>query len=475
MKTIMATDGRDIYTGNGTVALTLRNFLRLAQTGRHIRLWCAHGWDDIANIAVQVIHSLPYASTPRSMGWNACFGLRKNFYSFTVRLNGSVQCADMANVTRDSNIQSWRDSFGGDTDMETTWNICTELRRHELDGNTVGGMAMADYIDGDYRMFRERFPQLSDAKRIRGAYFGAYVGAETGEYGECMSWDVNSLYPYVLSRTPMPFGEPEWIENGDCENDTDIAVRTFSATIKGDGIPIMSQLRPLWGESSARADGTHGYVTLPMTGIDWELVTENYNVSLYETKGVWRFRRSRGYFREYVDRWYELKKHSNGEQRAMAKLMLNSLVGKFGAMTTRPLLTIKPINDGIDFTVMPRTGIQLSYVPVAICVNAMARRVLCDAIKTNRSRVIYADTDGIILNGVEPPNGIEVGGDIGEWKNDHTYSRLRILGIRKYCGIQNDGTEIMRLSGVHREKLIPFEKFRHGERFTNDYGGTFVL
>ena len=98
------------------------------------------------------------------------------------------------------------------------------------------------------------------------------------------------------------------------------------------------------------------------------------------------------------------------------------------------------------------------------------------AMNANADRVLYSDTDGMVLEGLDAPTGIETDDNkLGAWKNDHTYTNLRILGNRKYCGVEQDGATVMRLSGVHRAAPIPYESFTAGSRHINDDGHVFVL
>ena len=82
----------------------------------------------------------------------------------------------------------------------------------------------------------------------------------------------------------------------------------------------------------------------------------------------------------------------------------------------------------------------------------------------------------MILDGLDAPADIETDNrKLGAWKNDHTYEKLRILGNRKYCGVETDGDTVMRLSGVHRAAPIPYDDFLPRSRHVNDDGCFFVL
>ena len=77
-------------------------------------------------------------------------------------------------------------------------------------------------------------------------------------------------------------------------------------------------------------------VTMTMTDIDLKLFLENYDVKELVFEGGWKFKSIHGLFKEYIDKWIEVKiratKEGNLGLRAVAKLQLNSLYGKFAKM-----------------------------------------------------------------------------------------------------------------------------------------------
>lgn len=479
-----ATDGATLLTDDGMEPLTAHAVIRLTMLDHHTRVWCAHGWQDIKPIAAELLKRLPLQSNPAKDGVWGTFNIRGHFYSFRVRMGGiTVDFLDVRNITRDDGLHVSRETFGGTTDLETTWNIAQECDALDLKGTTIASMAMADYIGGDYAGFKRHFPPLpkDDYHRMRPAYYGAIVHSKEGEYVDATSWDVNSLYPAIMRDMPMPTGMPEWYD-GKYQYDADyplhIDVVVFDAKLKPGKTATLTNILPVWGYEGERLDSTLGVITMPVTDVDWETLTENYDVHVWEHVGGWKFRKSHGLYYTYVDKWFHVKQTATGERRQMAKLLLNSLVGKFGASLYRPMLHPKPSADGgVDFTVdKPESTNSLAWLPTAAYVNAYGRQVLSRAMNANADRVLYADTDGMILAGLDPPAGVETDDrKLGAWKNDHTYEKLRILGNRKYCGVETNGATVMRLSGVHRAAPIPYDEFLPGSRHRNDDGHTFVL
>lgn len=479
-----ATDGATLLTDDGMEPLTAHAVIRLTMLDHHTRVWCAHGWQDIKPIAVELLKRLPLQSNPSKDGVWGTFNIRGHFYSFRVRMGGiTVDFLDVRNITRDDGLNVSRETFGGVDDLETTWNIAQECDALNLKGTTIASMAMADYIDGDYAGFKRHFPPLDkdDYHRMRPAYYGAIVYSKEGEYVDATSWDVNSLYPAIMRDMPMPTGMPEWYDGKyryDADYPLHIDVIAFDARLRPGKTATLTNILPVWGCEGERLDSTLGVITMPVTDVDWETLTENYDVHVWEHVGGWKFRESHGLYCNYVDKWFHVKQTATGERRQMAKLLLNSLVGKFGASLYRPMLHPRPsVDGGVDFTVdKPESSNSLAWLPTAAYVNAYGRQVLSRAMNANADRVLYADTDGMILAGLDAPADIETDDrKLGAWKNDHTYEKLRILGNRKYCGVETDGATVMRLSGVHRAAPIPYDEFLPGSRHRNDDGHTFVL
>ena len=479
-----ATDGATLLTDDGVEPLTVTAVIRLTMLDHHTRVWCAHGWQDIKPIAAELLARLPLQPNPVKDGVWGTFNIRGHFYSFRVRMGGiTVDFLDVRNVTRDDGLNVSRETFGGVDDLETTWNVARECASLNLRGTTIASMAMTDYIGGDYAGFKRHFPPLGrdDYRRMRPAYYGAIVHSRPGEYRDCRSWDVNSLYPSIMRDSPMPVGSPVWYD-GEYRYDNDyplhIDVIAFDARLKTGKTATLTNILPVWGYEGERLDSTLGVVTVPVTDVDWETLTENYDIHVWEHVGGWKFRKSHGLYYAYVDKWFHVKQTATGERRQMAKLLLNSLVGKFGASLYRPMLHPKPsVGGGVDFTVdKPGSADGLAWLPTAAYVNACGRRILSRAMNANADRVLYADTDGMILEGLDAPFGVETDDrKLGAWKNDHTYERLRILGNRKYCGVETNGDTVMRLSGVHRAAPIPYDGFLPGSRHFNGDGHAFML
>lgn len=153
-------------------------------------------------------------------------------------------------------------------------------------------------------------------------------------------------------------------------------------------------------------------VGLTLTNIDLKLFLEHYNVYDLTYESGWKFKSISGLFTNYIDKWIEEKNQGtisgNKGQRTRAKLMLNSLYGKFAKSITmksqKPFLGIDEI---MHYETLPEKEVKGLYLPVAIFITSYAREktIRTSQAITNYSLekygqdlYLYSDTDSISTN-----------------------------------------------------------------------------
>lgn len=133
------------------------------------------------------------------------------------------------------------------------------------------------------------------------------------------------------------FGEPIFFEGKYKEDKVyNLYVQMITCTfeIKKDKLPTIQikNTRIFKGNEYLEISGTEP-VCLVLTNIDLKLFLEQYNVYELEYICGWKFKGMNGIFTNYIDKWIERKNiatiEGNKGQRTLAKLMLNSLYGKF--------------------------------------------------------------------------------------------------------------------------------------------------
>ena len=158
-------------------------------------------------------------------------------------------------------------------------------------------------------------------------------------------YDVNSLYPSVMYYRPLPVGNPVPF-SGRYRGDGPDATRyplyiqrlTCTFRLRPDHLPtVQLKNNPRFHETEYLTECTEP-VQLHMTNVDLDIFMRHYDVEVRTWDGGYMFRQEKGLFKAYIDHWMHIKETTTGGMRQLAKLMLNSLYGKFA---TNPDVTPK--------------------------------------------------------------------------------------------------------------------------------------
>lgn len=296
--------------------------------------------------------------------------------------------------------------------------------------------------------------------------------------------DVNSLYPSVMHEKSLPFGEPIFFDGQYKEDkiyNLYVQMITCSFEIKEGKIPTiqiknnMSFMPNEYLESS-----NNEIVCLVLTNIDLKLFFEQYNVYDLEFVCGWKFKSVKGIFTEYIDKWItrkiEATKTGNEGQRTLAKLMLNSLYGKFAtSLDVQSKIPFLSEDDVVHYELSEEEQKDGLYLPIASFITAYAREKTIrtsQAIKTyslekyGQDMYIYSDTDSI--HTMLPIEELKAFCDIddvrlGAWKNEGFAKRAKF--IRQKCYLEEiDGNIEITCAGMPKTcyKFVTWDNFKTG-------------
>ena len=356
---------------------------------------------------------------------------------------------------------------------------------------TIGSDALNNYkeINKNFKKYFPILPYTID-KDIRKSYKGGFTylneSYKEKETTAGIVLDVNSLYPSVMKYEKLPFGNPIFF-NGKYEKDTlyPLYVQTISCIfdIKDGMIPtiqIKNNMSFLPNEYVKSSNGD--IVTLTLTNVDLELFFEHYNVTELTYHSGWKFKAIKGLFTTYIDYWSErkiqAKKDNNTALYRIAKLMLNSLYGKFGlnpdVRGKYPYLN----EDGIVKYALYDAEIRDSiYIPVASFITSYARRktITTSQIikeysikKYKKDLYVYSDTDSIhclFEDDTELKDIIEIDDyKLGAWKLESKFKRGKYLRQKCYIELGFDDNMNVTVAGLPKKlgNLITFENFNVG-------------
>lgn len=371
-----------------------------------------------------------------------------------------------------------------ENDVRIVAQVLDRFLKEGLNKMTAGSNALSDFYRrvGGLKGFRRWFPVLSAEEDafIREAYRGGFTYADPRfagrEVGEGSVYDVNSLYPSVMRDEQMPYGWPVWFDGKPPDMrgfPLWVAQVTCSFRVRDGHIPCIQLKGNFRFDQTEYLTRSDGEVTFTVTNVDWELIQRQYHVYNLRWHGGYAFKSCAFRFKPYIDHWISIKEEATVEGnkglRQIAKLMLNSLYGKFATRTKvrsrRPVL----VHDVLRYVDIDPKDRRPVYLPVGVFTTSYARSRTVTAAQLNRDRFLYADTDSVHLLGFEPPEGIEVDDvRLGAWKHESDFTRAKYLRAKCYIEYEVGNDEpTVHVAGMPRSchAGVTMENFEFGAEY----------
>ena len=261
--------------------------------------------------------------------------------------------------------------------------------KEELDKMTMASDALFDYKNILTKSkFNHFFPSLDYEvdKDIRQSYKGGFTYLnpiyKEKDVDKGVVLDVNSLYPSVMYEKELPFGEPIYYEGKYIEDKVYplyIQMITCSFKLKKNKIPtIQIKKSKIFSDNEYLESSNNEIVCLTLTSIDLKLFFEHYEVSDLHYISGWKFKCIQGLFTKYIDKWIKVKNEAtisgNKGLRTLAKLMLNSLYGKFAtSLDIQSKIPYLGDDDIIHYKLSEKEQKKGIYLPVGCFITAYAR------------------------------------------------------------------------------------------------------
>ena len=380
-----------------------------------------------------------------------------------------------------------------------------------LNKMTISSCALNNFKEtlGGNNKFRALFPVLDviDDKFIRESYKGGYTYVNPKYQNKWLNsegctYDVNSLYPsqmHSISGNLLPYGMPVYFRGEYPKNDYyPLYIIRFKCKFKlkkgyVPTIQIKNNVRFCGKETEYLTNSGVERVELTMTNIDFETMLKHYNVTRLEFIDGYMFKGKIGIFDKYINHWNSVKEKATEENnqgmRTIAKLMNNSLYGKFA---TNPINDTKiPVMiDGVikheskiilenkldelkDIILKTSRDREVTYTAMACFITAYARRVTHRAIQENYDNFCYADTDSIHILGHKATNIDIHNSKLGAWKHECNWSDAKFIRAKTYIE-EIDGKLDVKCAGMpdNVKKVITKDNFKIGFS-TEKYGGDY--
>lgn len=368
----------------------------------------------------------------------------------------------------------------------------TEIFKQGLTKITISSDALMMFKKTISR-FERYFPTIDYDidKMLRGSYKGGwtYLNPLYSEVlvGKGITIDKNSMYPSHLYYDPFPIGDPVFYEGEYKENKLfPLYIQTLSCSfeLKDGKLPsIQLKNNSRFAPNEYLTSSNNEVITLTLTNVDLELLFMQYDVSNITYEYGFMFKSQTGLFKKYIDKYMKMKEEAtinhNGAYRTTAKLLLNSLYGRFAlnpnTRTKRPY-----INEAgaLSFKYNEAEIRDTVYLPVGAYTTAYSRRdIILSAQKIRdyslekygKDYFIYSDTDSISCLYMSEE---EIGKllpihetALNHYKVETVFDRA--LFIRQKCYIKEiDGKIFSTIAGLPKglSKFINFENFKKGLR-----------
>lgn len=316
---------------------------------------------------------------------------------------------------------------------------------------TIGGCCLEEYKNTNFVKVHEwntLFPNLYEielddrygspnvGEYIKRSYRGGWCylvkGKENQVYHNGSTFDVNSLYPSMMSSDSgnrYPIGKPK-VWSGNFIPDEAIGGNMYYFVrfrtrfyIKEGHLPFIQIKNNGWYCGTENLESSDVYnpeteeyepyyigldgklkntiVTMTMTMTDFKLFKEHYDIVDFEILDGCYFYSVIGLFDEYIDKYRKIKMESKGAIRELAKLFLNNLYGKMATNTNSSFKLAYQKEDGsLGFAIVTEHNKKPGYIAIGSAITSYARNFTIRAAQQNYHGIdkpgfIYADTDSI--------------------------------------------------------------------------------
>ena len=317
-----------------------------------------------------------------------------------------------------------------------------------LEKMTIGSDALTNFkVDiGGKKAFKYLYPVLPLAvdNDFRKAYKGGFTMVNPRYQNKELSgisFDVNSLYPSVMygNMGSLPYGVPKrFVGKYKADSNYPLYIQKLSCSfkIKPNMIPTIQLKGNLGFVPTDYITDSKGIVDLTLTSVDLELLFKHYNVEDIEYVGGYKFKGADNIFRGYIDYWADIKAKSTGGARQLAKLMLNSLYGKFATNPKKQNKIPKMIAGEVKLELQEPTYDEPVYTALGAFITARARAYTITNSQALYEHWVYSDTDSMYLTGIteeEASKYIDIHPTkLGAWKLEHHFIRGKWLRPKTY-------------------------------------------
>lgn len=372
-----------------------------------------------------------------------------------------------------------------ENDVEILRRILIYLYDLGLTSITMSASAFSNWKKTRYMTWKTKLSQPSDPiteQIVINSYKGGICMVNPKYQGLLLrgvkSYDYNSMYPSQMLR-PMPYGQGVTREISEGQDYQQVIkelrkkgyaqfIITYvctDATCRKGSHPFIGLTRGFSFSKSYKYERTITNTKLCLWEEEFELFMQHYD-SIGVITSVTGFKEVKDLFKDYIDFWRNVKESSTGALRQIAKLMLNSLYGKFGMNVER--VSKAPIGVDENGKIVwdtfdsPSNTYYAKVIASRIC--SMARCELVRAIEECGDDFIYCDTDSVYCFERCTPHIAISDHEFMHWKCEGRYPYAKFLKAKLYIKYDN-GEKVVRSAGLPNDvakKYLNFKTLRKG-------------
>lgn len=308
---------------------------------------------------------------------------------------------------------------------------------------------------------------------VRDGYYGGRTEVFQPLLFNGFHYDVNSLYPYVMKVNKLPWGQARYHEGDKARN----IFKYWYNYKQGAGflkvdihIPETLHIPPLPAKRLKKLMFPVGRLTGTWTFEEIELALE-VGCKIEKIYHCVYFEKTDFIFKDFVSYFEEIKNNSDGALKTFAKLMQNSLYGKFGMKRIRETLLpksaikkciekgykyndyINPLYGGEEFIQAHIPSFAKYIQPhIAAYVTSLARILLYRGLMKQHEigEVAYCDTDSIACSQPFPDEMIH-NKEYGKWKLESELDEGIFIQPKTYYEKDKNGEETKKFKGVPKK------------------------
>lgn len=357
-------------------------------------------------------------------------------------------------------------------------NIYKITRINIMNSPTLSSLSFkiyrSNYLEKDYNI-KKLTGKIYDF--IKKGYIGGAVDVYIPRSNiKIYRYDVNSLYPFIMDKFDMPVGDPKYFEGNIYLIEKD-PFGFFEVEVESPPY-LKHPILPY------KANKNYNFRTIYPLG-KWKGVYFSEEIKNSKKYG-YNFTILRGYtfkrkniFKNFVQYFYNLKKNCNKDDvfYTIAKLILNSLAGRFGMLPYKfkheiiddkelelylskyKLSSILDLNNGKVLISYPENleednnfeNIFTNNVNVSIAAAITAYgRIFMSKFKNNTEyNLYYSDTDNLDIDKRLSDNFI--GKELGQLKLEAIFEKIVYIAPKVYGGILENGEELIKIKGAKKK------------------------